>query len=187
MGNRVVITGHTFGIGNALLKIFEKNGFVVDGVSRTNGYDISNSEHIEKIIAKSISADIFVNNAYDVDGQLILLQEMTKHWEGTDKLIINIGSKGVYVPVTTPHEDYLCAKRKQHDFIKSRFLKGSPRILNVIAGLVDTRIAEQWSVKKLNVTEFAEMVYFLAVSKISVQEVMLDVPGVNWEEIFWKS
>jgi hypothetical protein len=89
--------------------------------------------------------------------------------------------------VTTPHEDYLCAKRKQHDFIKSRFLKGSPRILNVIAGLVDTRIAEQWSVKKLNVTEFAEMVYFLAVSKISVQEVMLDVPGVNWEEIFWKS
>ena len=184
---RVVITGHSSGIGNALLKLFQHNGFVVDGFSRTSGYDIANPDAREKIINCAVTADIFINNAYDYNGQLILLKEMTQLWEGTDKLIINMGSKGVHVPVLAPHEEYLQSKRQQYDFIKSRFFKGSPRIFNVMAGLVDTQKIKHWDVKKLNVNEFAEMVYFLAMSKINVQEVMLDVEGVDWEEAFWKS
>lgn len=184
---RVVITGHTSGIGNSLFKLFEKNGFVVEGFSKTNGYNISDPESRKEIVSRSLDADIFVNNAYDIDGQLILLKEMTRLWEGTNKLIINMGSKGIHVPVISPHEDYLDAKRQQHDFIKSRFLKGSPRIFNVVAGMVDTNIVKQWNVEKLDIDEFAEMVYFLATSKINVQEVMLDVPGIDWEEVFWKS
>lgn len=186
MTKRVVITGHTQGIGAALKTVFADNGFTVDGFSRSTGYDISIKEIREEIVAKSMSADIFVNNAYDIEGQLLLLQTMTEKWIGTDKLIIHLGSKGVHIPIVVPqYEEYLNAKRKQHDFIKSRFLKGSPRILNVVGGFVDTNINKQWIGEKLNVNDFANMVYFLSTSKIGVQEVMLDVPGVDWEE-FWK-
>ena len=184
---RVVITGHSSGIGNALLKLFQHDGFVVDGFSRTTGHNIANPDAREKIINYASTADIFINNAYDCEGQLILLKEMTRLWEGTNKLIINMGSKGVHMPVLAHYEEYLHSKRQQHDFIKSRFLKGSPRIFNVVAGLVDTQLIKHWDVKKLDVNEFAKIVYFLAMSKISVQEVMLDVDGVDWKEMFWKS
>ncbi len=184
---RVVITGHSSGIGNALLKLFQHNGFVVDGFSRTTGYDIADPDDREKIITCASTADIFINNAYHREGQLILLKEITRLWEGTNKLIINMGSKGVHMPVLAHYEEYHHSKRQQHDFIKSRFLKGNPRIFNVVAGLVDTQLIKHWDVKKLDVNEFAEMVYFLAMSKISVQEVMLDVDGVDWKEMFWKS
>lgn len=187
INKRVVVTGHTSGIGNALFTVFENNGFRVEGYSRSNGYDISDPASREEIILKSLDADIFVNNAFDFTGQLILLEEMTARWQGTDKLIINLGSKGVHIPIIAPHEEYLCAKRKQHEFIKSRFLKGSPHILNVVGGIVDTDMNKQWNVEKIKTIDFAEMIYFLATSKISVQEVMLDVPGIDWEESFWKS
>ena len=184
MTKRVVITGHTQGIGAALKKVFEENGFIVDGFSRYTGYDISKHEIREEILSKSYNADIFINNAYDAVGQFLLLRDIVSRWEGTSKLVINIGSKGVHIPVVTPYDEYLSAKRKQHKFIQSRFLKGSPRILNVIGGLVDTNINKHWDVKKLKAEDFAQMVYFLATSDISVQEVMLDVPGIDWGEIW---
>lgn len=184
MAKKVIITGHTQGIGAALKKVFEENGFTVEGFSRSTGYDISRQEVREEILSKSYDADIFINNAYDSKGQLLLLQDIVSQWEGTSKLVINMGSKGVHIPVVTPHEEYLSAKREQHKFIQSRFLKGSPRILNAIGGVIDTNINTQWDVKKLKAEDFAQMVYFLATSDIGVQEVMIDVPGIDWGEIW---
>ncbi len=183
---KVSITGHTKGIGNALLKVFEKNDFLVEGFSRTNGYDISNPLSRKEIISKSLDSDIFINNAFDHEGQISLLKEIVDQWKNTNKLIIHIGTKGIYIPVKTPHENYLNSKREQQEYIISRFFKGSPRILNVKAGLIDTDINKQYDVEKLDVDAFAEMIYLLATSKVGVQEVMIDISGADWEQLFWK-
>lgn len=182
MIKNIAITGHTRGIGKSLSTVFAKHGCNVVGYSRSTGYDISDPSIRKKIIQECQNFDVFINNAFDVDGQFDLLQEITNSWEGTTKLIINIGSKGVYVPITTTHDAYNKAKRKQHEFIKSRLLKGSPHLLSVVSGLVDTDMSKGWDTKKIDPDELAELIYFLSNSKIQIQEIVLDAAGLDWGE-----
>ena len=57
---RIAITGHSAGIGQALLKIYETHGHEVVGLSRRNGYNIRSTS---KIVEKIRDCDIFINNA----------------------------------------------------------------------------------------------------------------------------
>ena len=87
----IVITGHTKGLGQSLLKHFESMGHTVQGFSYSTGFDINVAEHREKIIEEAETADIFVNNAWGEDhadldnikdGQTVLLQKMIERWKG---------------------------------------------------------------------------------------------------------
>jgi NADP-dependent 3-hydroxy acid dehydrogenase YdfG len=59
---RVVITGHTGGLGLAFFNYFTSRGDDVIGVSRSNGYSLP--EKFEEVVALAESADLFVNNLH---------------------------------------------------------------------------------------------------------------------------
>ena len=174
----VAITGHTQGIGLALSKYFEQQGCTVLGFSRTNGYDITVNK--DQIINQAKTADIFINNAHHVTAQFDLLKNMTEEWQGTDKRIINLSSKGAFVP-NRFKDQYCDAKHKQNEFIRSRILTDSPRITNIIVGLVATELSKQWDYKKIDPVDLAKLIYDLTVCPMSVQEIVLEVPGFDWK------
>jgi short-subunit dehydrogenase len=133
------ITGHTKGIGKSLLDIFQKNNHEVIGYSRTNGFDIGDINTRKKIIEESLKFDIFINNAYDPQGQIYMLQEIIDSWKNTNKIIINISSQIVYKPspnYSKEQQEYRNSKIKLNEIVNTH--TGSIRIINVILDLTDT-------------------------------------------------
>ena len=60
---KIIITGHTKGIGKAIFdKFTEVSCHKIIGMSRSNGYDIE--KDFDKIVEEATGADFFVNNAY---------------------------------------------------------------------------------------------------------------------------
>lgn len=178
----VVITGHTRGIGRALTDEFQTNGHSVAGYSKSTGFDISIANCRQTILDNAVDADIFINNAFDPIGQYELLEGMIAVWEGTDKLIINLSSKGALVSnITNPVINAYCrSKEQQNNLLRSRILGSSPRVLNVVVGLVDTELSTQWPFAKIDPADLAALIYQLTVSPIMVQEIVLDVHGFDW-------
>lgn len=114
---KVVITGHTSGVGEAVYNALEAAGHNVIGLSRSNNYNIKDEDKVvEKIILEN--PDVFVNNAYSKDSQTNILKKIYDNWKYKDKLIVNICSVASLIPNT--HEDYLMEyasdKRKQRHF-----------------------------------------------------------------------
>jgi short-subunit dehydrogenase involved in D-alanine esterification of teichoic acids len=186
---KVCITGHTKGIGQSLTTIFDSNHHQIIGFSRSNGYDINNFTIRESIIAQSLDADIFINNAYDAVGQTELLKTLINKWEGTDKLIVNISSKLAYYPLGSEngeYDDYIKAKSEQNAIIKSKIFTCSPNILNVITGLVDTEMSAIFkSDHKILPMGLAMLIYDVIKYKniVSIQEIVVDAPGLDWHNI----
>jgi hypothetical protein len=59
---RVVITGHTGGLGLAFFNYFVKEGHDVVGVSRSNGYSLPLK--FKEVVSLAEGADLFVNNLH---------------------------------------------------------------------------------------------------------------------------
>lgn len=72
---KIVITGHTKGIGKAIADHFKE--FEVIGLSRSNGYDID--RNFDKVVEKIKGADLFINNAYRDQQQLKLFNAVKSH------------------------------------------------------------------------------------------------------------
>ena len=184
---KISITGHTAGIGLALKTVFEKNGHTVVGFSRSNGYQIADEEARARILEESKDVDMFINNAYDHVGQYELLAGMINQWDGTNKQIINISSKfSLAVNRTWTHEFldvYIEKKREQNELIRTKMAESSPRILNVIVGLVDTNKSTELPGNRINPKDLSELIYNLAVnSPMYVQEITLDAPDNDWHK-----
>jgi hypothetical protein len=62
MSNLCCITGHTHGLGKYLYEYFINKGWVVVGLSRSNGYDIE--KDVGKIAELAKGCQLFINNAY---------------------------------------------------------------------------------------------------------------------------
>jgi len=58
---KIVITGHTQGIGKFLFDHYSKLGHEVTGISRSNGYDLTTD--IQKAVEVAAGADLFINSA----------------------------------------------------------------------------------------------------------------------------
>ena len=72
--NKIAIIGHTRGIGKAIADLYNKKGFEVLGLSRSNGFDIIQDQ--EKIIESIEGSDLVVLNAHADRGQLNLLKRI---------------------------------------------------------------------------------------------------------------
>jgi NAD(P)-dependent dehydrogenase (short-subunit alcohol dehydrogenase family) len=182
---KIAITGHSRGIGASLYEVFKNKGHEVIGFSRSNGFDISNNT--QEILSLSNDADVFINNAYHPTAQLSLLEKMTESWNGTDKIIVNISSKITYYtgPGQNKFTEYILAKNKQNNFVKSRLTNAFPRILNVVPGFVDTDMTKEFLNVKTDPNKIAEVIYSLLEFKewLYIQEIIVDVPKLNWEDI----
>lgn len=84
---KIVITGHTSGLGMTLYRRFSAEHRVV-GMSRTNGYDMS--KDLSSFLIKDF--DVYINNAYHEYSQTDLLYRLFEQNKYRNCSIINIGS-----------------------------------------------------------------------------------------------
>jgi len=95
---KIVITGHTRGLGAELSQRFQKQGHEISGFSLSTGHDIRKPTVQSEIVIACLDADVFVNNAYADDAQIHLLNYVYKQWnDQPNKYIINIGSTASYM------------------------------------------------------------------------------------------
>jgi len=94
---KIVITGHTSGIGKAIYDKFKEiSCHEIVGLSRSNGYDIDND--FDKVIAKAAGADLFINNAYRDRQQLHLFNNLKNK---VNKMVV-MGSVSRFYPDLIP-------------------------------------------------------------------------------------
>ena len=89
---KIAITGHTQGLGKALYNHYLSTGFVVEGFSRTNGYDIGDPVARARLVEQLADHDIFINNAQSAFAQTDLLYAVFERWQKQSKTIVNISS-----------------------------------------------------------------------------------------------
>ena len=182
---KVAITGHTRGIGKAFKEKFEQNGHEVLGFSSSTGFDISVAGNRERIFRIAKDCDVFINNAYVTAGQTELLKKFISEWEGQNKLIINISSKSVFLTEPPPwFQEYVTNKKEQNKIIESRMRSGFPKVMNVLLGVVATDLSGMFQSNKIDPEEIAELVVdTLKYKSMAVQELIIDVPGLDWQDI----
>ena len=92
---KIAITGHTKGIGKAIADLYYTDEVV--GFSRSNGYDLKESDSVDKIIKSVLECDVFINNAYYQTAQVDLFEKLLAHWNlDSTKTIVNINSRTIY-------------------------------------------------------------------------------------------
>jgi len=102
---KVVITGHTYGIGKALYDSFKAAEWEVVGLSRSNGYDID--ADFDKVVEAATGADLFINNAYRDKQQTRLVHAL----KNKVKKMIVMGSVSRLYPELI-HTDYVHDKQE---------------------------------------------------------------------------
>ena len=90
---KILMTGHTSPIGSALYEHFKHQAH---GCSRSNGYDLTQLQDIEKIAELSLQYDHFLNLAYVGTAQTQLLNLIHKSWTNNNKCgkIVSFGTLG---------------------------------------------------------------------------------------------
>ena len=160
---KFAITGHTSGIGKAIKEYLKNKGHSVIGFSRTNGYNIENSESRKKIVELSQDCDGFINNAYvfNDESQFNLLKEIHASWIGNKKVIVNIGSRSsdLINVENFPWVVYGKEKKKQDDFCHSQ--TQGPWILNLKPGTIDTPLAINTPGQKMHVDSVVKVLQFV--------------------------
>lgn len=102
---KMVITGHTYGIGKALYDSFKSAEWEVVGLSRSNGYDIA--ADFDRVVEAATGADLFINNAYRDKQQTRLVHAL----KNKVKKMIVMGSVSRLYPELI-HTDYVHDKQE---------------------------------------------------------------------------
>ena len=99
MNKKIIITGHTRGIGKAIYdKFTEVSCREIIGMSRSNGYDLESD--FDKIVAEAEGCELFINNAYCSEQQLKLVEALKNK---VDMMVV-MGSVSRLYPELIPTE-----------------------------------------------------------------------------------
>ena len=88
---KVVITGHTSGLGLAVYNYFKEQGHDVIGYSRSTGHTLPDA--FDTVVVAARNADIFVNNAFVDDIQSRFIETLYRNVS-----IITLGSMAADFP-----------------------------------------------------------------------------------------
>lgn len=106
MKKKIVITGHTSGIGKAIYDKFKEiSCHEIVGMSRSNGYDID--KDFDKVVEEASGAHLFINNAYRDKQQLKLFHALK---DSVDMMVV-MGSVSRLYPELIP-TDYVKDKQE---------------------------------------------------------------------------
>lgn len=106
---KIVITGHTNGIGKAIYDKFQEiSCHKIVGLSRSNGFDID--KNFDKVVAEATGAELFINNAYRDSQQLKLFDALKNK---VDMMVV-MGSVSRFYPNLIPTQ-YVYDKQQLAD------------------------------------------------------------------------
>lgn len=101
---KVVLTGHTRGIGGALNRQMLSRGWEVSGFSQSTGYNLNSAHTFNEILREAETADIFINNAHHGFAQTNLLYDwFNKFRSNTEKIHVIVGSHAADFVHSHPH------------------------------------------------------------------------------------
>ena len=159
---KIAITGHTSGIGEAILDIltltggfdmpvisggFEEDRLEIKCYSRSNGWNLAENNGallLEELL--DFNPDIFFNNAWHPGVQNTLCKKLHTKWKDQHKVIANTGSITAYVPHTILDENNVYAQDKKalaEYCVQQSFMypyKNKCRLINFSWGFVETGI-----------------------------------------------
>ena len=170
---KVLLTGHTSGIGSAIFNLLSEKNVHVEGISRSNGFDLETN--FDKVLSAVVEKDpdIFINNVYVPEKQTHLLKSVYQKWKIRDKLVINICSVASLIP--SEHRDYHMQyakdKRDQRTFCAEESFRYSKEafdmincgLININCDYVDTKFKTRHDKRRfpnLSISEVAEVVWF---------------------------
>jgi len=155
----VAITGHTRGIGKAISDAVKSLGWHSPGFSKSTGYDIV-TDH-KQIADSAQDCDVFVNNAYALNGQVDMFESIFELWRDQPKTIINIGSRSKYYQLgETNNSEYTKEKQRLHDVTMQKILYAQKqcRIININPGFVDTDMTAHRTESKMSTEQLADII-----------------------------
>ena len=179
---KILITGHTRGIGKAIFDLFHKNGFACKGVSKSTGYDIEND--IDRIVDMIKGFGYVVLNAYKNDSQTIMLKKIIEKYQNFNKKIAVITSTSG-TPIgedenftDSRYVEYCLHKKNLIDCISNaqqELLMKPLSVFDICPDVVDTDMTEglweEWP--KLKADEVAEAVRYCFESKFNINKIVL--------------
>ena len=159
---KIVITGTSKGIGKALSDKFKIAGWDVIEYDILSGNDITKTSVINKLINDCKKSDVFINNAYP--NQVNLLKSIYDLWKDQQKTIVNISSACTYIYTKTNYPEYFKyyweSKENLNHLTKAlQDQTRLPYILNVRPGWTDTDGSKVYNGIKLKPEDLAELIY----------------------------
>jgi hypothetical protein len=171
---KMIITGHTYGIGKALYDSFKSAEWEVIGLSRSNGHDIE--ADFDKVVEAATGADLFINNAYRGEQQTKLVHALKNK---VAKMIV-MGSVSRHYPELI-HTDYVQHKQDLAD--ACRLVSINPNgidILHLDLGFIEQPIPND------DPTAFTSD-YFIKFDEIlSAIDFWMTNPKISEMEFAWK-
>jgi hypothetical protein len=93
---KIAITGHTSGLGKSFYDESICRGHIVEGFSRSNGYDLRDYSKVSIMLDKIAGFDLFISNAKPDYAQAQILYRIARSWKtGT---VISIGTQALITP-----------------------------------------------------------------------------------------
>jgi hypothetical protein len=159
---KIALTGHSKGIGAAVYKDLVAKNYEVFGYSRSNGWDIKDTD---RVAAEIINCDCFINNAHSFQhgwAQTELLRKVWLSWkDNPSKTIITIGSYGTEFTQRRDHP-YTIYKHALDQTVKQlRASAPHPHMVNIRPSWVDVPRVAGFDEPKINPQAIADVINFV--------------------------
>jgi len=156
MYKKVVILGHTSGIGLSLSQSFKRKDYEVIGLSKSTGHNIESD--YDSILAITKDADVFINNAYAGFYNVHLLYDLFELWQNQDKVIVNISSDSSDGIKDYPHLYAVAKGAIDKASIQLQNCDGRCRVINIRPGYVDTPRVEKINAEKMSADDVTRII-----------------------------
>lgn len=156
---KIAITGHTKGIGLALVNKFNKT-YDIKGFSRTNGFDLADPDTIDRILNETLDCDVFINNAYHFEQQTNLALKWNQLHKDKDHFIINVSTLASdpmfdvekHLPHLVPYaEEKKRLNQATFDICDQR--ESKCKAMSILLGIVETGFENPYGIDPDNLLE----------------------------------
>jgi short-subunit dehydrogenase involved in D-alanine esterification of teichoic acids len=152
---KLAITGHTSGIGKSLFNLFPDSM----GFSRANGFNLEDLSVRKQVVELAKDCDVFVNNAYASQTQLLYL--LWEQWKEKEKVIVNISSDAGDYNHNKAYP-YAIYKRTLDDAsLQLQQSKLPCKVMNIRPSYVDTPRVAHIEAKKMDPDDLALYIKYL--------------------------
>ena len=162
---KLLISGHTSGMGKAIADKFSANNYEVIGYSRTNGRDLHDKYNIRDFIRDSNTSDVIVLNADLKYDNVYILYQLYQELKNTNKIIIVIGSHSTETTKNWAHPYQIEKLALEEAARQLQNVADAPYIGIVRPGYVDTPRVQNIEAAKMNPDEVANIVYDMVRAK----------------------
>jgi short-subunit dehydrogenase len=172
---KIVITGHTAGLGKILYEHFQTfDDYEVIGISRSTGYNLTTD--LDKIIEEAAGCYLFINNASVDDAQLMLLENLHNK---VNKMIVMGSIAGEYDKLI--QSKYSASKKQLEERCKELSLIPNNQILYLKISMLEDAVSSD------NLIPFADIVssinFWLTTSRITRMDFEFKLTAYTLEKV----